>query len=257
MVSLGVVLRSKRPLVGTFHADPSRMVRRMYRWGRAPLQRVVSRIQVATAVSDVAAEAILPFAEPRLIPNAVDASAFPTTERHDGRVVFVGRDEPRKGLDVFVEAWAAVSARHPAAEAIVISDADRPPVPGIRFMGTVDAEEKARLLASSSVLIAPNLGGESFGLVVAEGMAAGCAVVASGLAAFAAVLGDTGVLCKPGDAAAFADAISELLGDPGRARGLGERARERAMAFDIGTVGPRYEEAYGDAVAADRSEPRR
>jgi phosphatidylinositol alpha-mannosyltransferase len=124
-------------------------------------------------------------------------------------------------------------------------------------VGRVDEGEKRRLMSSAAILVAPNRGGESFGLVVAEGMAAGCAVVASGLPAFAAVLGDAGVLCPPGDATAVAEAVGGLLADPVTTRQLGDRAREAARRFDIESVGPQYLEAFGDAIAAGRRTPSR
>jgi phosphatidylinositol alpha-mannosyltransferase len=252
-VSIGLAMRCRLPLVGTFHADPSRLVRRMLRLGRGPLQRVVNRLQVVTAVSEVARAAVAPLAEPRLIPNGIDVATFAVAEpRLGGRVVFVGRDEPRKGLATLLQAWPAVRSRHPDSELIVISDTGRRAPDGVRFVGGVDHEEKARLLASATVLAAPNTGGESFGLVVAEGMAAGCAVVASGLPAFVAVLGDAGVYARPGDVAGWGRQIAELLGNRELARALGERGRDRVGMFDMSVVGRSYLEAYGDAIEAFR-----
>lgn len=252
-VSIGVARRCRQPLVGTFHADPSPTGRRLLRLARGPLQRVVNRLQVVTAVSEVAAAAVSSLAAPRLIPNGIDTAAFAVAEpRRDGRVVFIGRDEPRKGLDTLLQAWPAVRAQHRDAELIVISDSKRPAPSGAHFVGRVDDEEKVRLLASASVLAAPNTGGESFGLVVAEGMAAGCAVVASGLPAFVAVLGDAGVYARPGDVAGWSRHIAALLGDPALARSLGARGRDRAGIFDMSRVGRSYLEAYEDAIAAFR-----
>ena len=250
-VSLAVALRASVPLVGTFHADPSRLIRGIYRVARGPLRRVSARLQVATAVSQVAAGAAGHFADVRVIPNAIDASAFVSSEerRHE-RVVFVGRDEPRKGLDVLLTAWRDVQRRHPRAELLVISETKRSPVSGVRFLGPVDEDEKRRLLATSLVLAAPNTGGESFGLVVAEGMAAGCAVVASGLPAFAAVLGETGRLVPPGEASSLGVAIGELLDTPAAAVALGTAAAARVERFDIDTVGAQYVQSYEDAMAA-------
>ncbi|MDH3729768.1 MAG: glycosyltransferase family 4 protein [Acidimicrobiia bacterium] len=250
-VSLGLALRCRQPLVGTFHADPSRLVRGSYRLGRGPLQRVVSRLQVITAVSEVARSAVAPFADPRVIPNGIDTASFDVDEpRRQHRVVFVGRDEPRKGLAILLEAWPAVMAAFPDAELIVVSDTRRTAPGDVRFVGRVDDAEKRRLLASAAVLCAPNTSGESFGLVVAEGMAAGCAVVASGLPAFVAVLGDAGVYAKPEDPAGLAGVIIGVLGDPARAAALGEAARARVRTFDQSAVGAAYQEAYRDAISA-------
>ncbi|MEE8332104.1 MAG: glycosyltransferase family 4 protein [Acidimicrobiia bacterium] len=250
-ISLGLALRCRQPLVGTFHADPSKLVRRTYRFGRGPIRRVVSRFQVVTAVSEVARSAVAPFAEARVIPNGIDVASFEIDEpRRQRRVVFVGRDEPRKGLSTLLEAWPNVMAAYSDAELLVVSNTRRTPPDGVRLLGRVEESEKRRLLASATVLCAPNTGGESFGLVVAEGMAAGCAVVASGLPAFAAVLGEAGVYAKPEDPVGLAEQIVSLLGEPDRAAALGAAARVRVGAFDQSTVGAAYVEAYGDAISA-------
>jgi phosphatidylinositol alpha-mannosyltransferase len=92
--------------------------------------------------------------------------------------------------------------------------------------------------------VAPNTGGESFGIVLAEAMAAGCAVVCSDLPAFRAVIGDDGVRVGVGDPGALAAAVVELLEDPAAARGLGERARLGVKRFDWGVIVDRYRDAY-------------
>lgn len=119
---------------------------------------------------------------------------------------------------------------------------------GVSFLGRVGGDEKRRVLASSAVLVAPNTEGESFGLVVAEGMAAGCAVVASDLDAFSAVLGDTGILIPVGDAASLHSAICDLLAEPDRARTLGESARRRSRRYDWSEVADQYRDAYAAAL---------
>ncbi len=204
---------------------------------------------MATAVSNVAAAAVRGLCRPRVIPNGIDVSSYEVDEaRRPARVIFIGRDEPRKGLAVLLEAWPSVRQRVPAAELLVVG-AEREQLPsGVTCVGSVGPPEKRRLLASATVLCAPNTGGESFGLVVAEGMAAGCAVVASGLPAFAAVLGDTGVLVAPGDAGGLASAVTSLLEDQQRAGELGTRARSRVRRFDRDAVTSGYLEAYHDAV---------
>ena len=241
-------LFSGRPTVATFHADPPGWARRLYR--AVPLVGRHLRRMKLTAVSRTAADAIPDdWGDLETIPNAIDVASYDVpVERTRSRVAFLGRDEPRKGLDVLLDAWPDLQASHPDAE-LVVMGADRGiPPPGITYLGPVTAVEKKRLLASSSIYVAPNTGGESFGIVVAEGMAAGCAVVASELDSFREVLGDAGRLVPVADSLALAEAISDLLDDPGYARKLGERARDRSSRFDWSQVVERYREVYANAL---------
>ncbi|MBT8196949.1 MAG: glycosyltransferase family 4 protein, partial [Acidimicrobiia bacterium] len=156
--------------------------------------------------------------------------------------------DPRKGLAVLREAWVGVRAAIPEASLTVVgaegTDAD-----GIRFLGRVSEDEKRDALAEASVAVAPNLGGESFGIVVLEAMAAGCAVVASGLPAFTAVGGEAVQLVPPGDAGALRTAVVGLLNDSDRSRTLGAQAAERALEFDRSRVLALYVDAYESAIA--------
>lgn len=246
-------LASGRPVVATFHADPSRRVRRLYR-ATAPLGSWVLRRAVLTAVSPVAASALPPsWGTVRIVPNAIDVGSFAIdVPRRAKRVAFLGRDDPRKGLEVVLSAWPDVRASHPDAE-LVVMGADRHGTPGVRFLGRVDEEEKRRQLAGSAVFVAPNLGGESFGLIVAEAMAAGCAVVASDLEAFRAVLGGDGRLVPVGDARALADGVVSLLDDPAGAAALGAAARDAVRRFDWPAVTAAYRAAYATAMTGGSS----
>lgn len=250
MVSLAALASDGPPKVGTFHADPGRWVRAAYALG-APLWRWwVRGLAVATAVSPVAQRGVARLCTARIIPNAVDVASFSVDElRVSGRVAFLGRDEPRKGLGVLLDAWPLVRESVPDAELVVIGAEREQAHAGVAFRREVSDEEKRRLLASSSVVCAPNLGGESFGIVLVEAMAAGCAVVASAIPAFVAVAGEAGVLVAPGDAFGLGTALGELLADEARWRDLGAKGRARAAAFDVAEVFPRYRDAYYEARA--------
>jgi phosphatidylinositol alpha-mannosyltransferase len=245
------------PEVATLHADPSPAVRRLYRTARPLVRRVLGRAAVVTAVSPVAASAVGPLPV-RLVPNGIDVAGYTGNHRGvalAGQVAFVGRDEPRKGLGVLLEAWPRVVEAVPGSELVVVG-ADAPAGHGrggsaVRFLGRVSDEEKRRVLGESAVLCAPNTGGESFGIVLVEAMAAGCVVVASALPGFVHVLGDAGVLVSPEDPAALAAAVTGLLGDPARLADLADRSRTRVRRFDREVVLAGYLAAYRDAVAAD------
>jgi phosphatidylinositol alpha-mannosyltransferase len=242
--------RTGIPTVGTFHADPSALIRGVYRRLRAVARRMVKNLSAATAVSEVAASAVRPFLpDLTIIPNAIDTAQYrPDATKGLHRVAFLGRDEPRKGLDVLLAAWPAIKHAVPDAELDVIGAQRSDRAEGVRFLGRVDEKDKVDRLAEAAVFVAPNLGGESFGITLLEGMAAGCAVVASDLPAFTAV-GDTAVrYFARGNATNLADAVIDLLLDAAQTREAGQHAVQRSQSFDWTTVLPAYMQAYESAM---------
>jgi phosphatidyl-myo-inositol alpha-mannosyltransferase len=236
--------------VATFHANPSRLVRKAYRYGAAAMRYLLRRVDVFTAVSPVAGSAIDGVVDYRVIPNGIDVEAYATGPKSEARVTFIGRDDPRKGLSVLLDAWPGVRAAVPSATLHVVG-AERPgTVEGVTFLGRLAEGDKRLELAGAAVHCAPNLGGESFGVVVLEAMASQCAVVASDLEAFEYVAGETAMLVPPGDAVALADAVIGLLSDPNRAGTMGEAARQRANGFDGAEIAAAYIAAYEDALSA-------
>ncbi len=233
--------------VGTFHADPSRSLRRLYRSAGPLARRIVARLDVVTAVSPVAASVVDRLAPVRLVPNGIDVGAYEPSPGVAKRVAFLGRDDPRKGLDVLLAAWPQVFAAIPTAELVVAAGERSEEMAGVRFV-TVPEGEKRAYLQDASIYCAPNLGGESFGIVLVEGMAAGCAIVASALPAFAHVLGGAGVLTKPGDVDGLAGALIRVLGDDGLCHDLQERAIDRVARFDRAAVLDGYLAAYRAAM---------
>ncbi len=238
------------PKVVTFHADAPRWVRPVYMsLGRIFDHSLTS--SVVTAVSAVAAEAIPGRWGPvEVIPNALDVAAYqqPDVARLPFRATFLGRDEPRKGLDVLLDAWPQVLAAVPQAE-LVVAGASREPAPtGVEFLGRVGEAEKRRLLASASVHVAPNTGGESFGIILVEAMAAGAAVVASDLAAFVNVMAGSGVHVPIGDSPALAETLIRLLGSPEELARVSEAGRSRVNVFDWSSVLGQYIDAYKRAI---------
>ncbi len=251
VVGWAALLVGPGPRVGTFHADPSTLVRRFYRLARPLLRRLAGRITVATTVSPVAGSAVEGFVAARVVPNGLEVARYRSAAaKIPGRVLFVGRDEPRKGLDVLLQAWPLVRASAPEATLRVLGASRGSGPSGVTFLGSVGESDKLREFGEATVLCAPNLGGESFGLVVAEGMAAGCAVVASDLPAFRAVSAGTALLVPPGDVPQLAKAVGGILGNPGEAGRLGKAAVEAAARFDKAAVLDGYLSAYRDALAA-------
>ncbi|GAA1911830.1 glycosyltransferase family 4 protein [Nocardioides marmoribigeumensis] len=238
------------PLVATVHTAQERAL--AMRAGAATVARRSRRIDAHIAVSRVAADTLARYSDApvEVIPNALDLERF-AGERSPSAtptVLFLGRaDEPRKGLAVALRAMSAVVPAHPTARLVVAGPGH---VEGaadhVDVIGPVSEAEKARLLLSADVVLAPHLGGESFGIVVAEAMAAGAPVVASDLPAFRALLGDGrhGLLVPPGRSADLAAAVTGLLADPARRTSLGRSGRAAARRLDWSVVTPRIVEVY-------------
>jgi phosphatidylinositol alpha-mannosyltransferase len=179
----------------------------------------------------------------------------------DGPTIgFLGRfDEPRKGLPVLLEAMRTVVRRHPGARLLIAGRGDADEVRGmigddlrahVGLLGELSEEDKAAFLRSVDVYCAPNLLGESFGVVLIEALAAGAPIVASDLDAFASVLedGDAGVLVRRGDPAALARALCDLLADPRRRAELSTRGARAAAEYDWDVLARRILTVYETVV---------
>jgi phosphatidylinositol alpha-mannosyltransferase len=238
------------PKVGTFHADPPAWVRRSYKGARLLVRQLVSKLDISTATSSVSLSAVSPFIDPRVVPNGIDTELYGGQTKAPLTVSFLGRDDPRKGLSVLLEAWPSVTEVVPGATLTVIGAERETDRDDIRFLGRVSEDEKRFELARSEIYCAPNLGGESFGIVVAEAMASGCAPVVSAIPAFAHVTAGGGELVAPGDAEGLARRIVALLTDDARRTAVQARAIERAGDFDGAVVAEAYVAAYQAAIAS-------
>lgn len=243
MTSLAA-LGAGRPTVATFHAAVPPWTSSLYRTLDGVGARLL-RDAALTAVSPMALAA-LPnaWAPVTIIPNGIDVASFRVDVRQvPGRIVMVGRDEPRKGIDVMLEAFGVIRSSFPEAELHVVG-ADRPPVDGVVFHGRVRDREKREILASSPIYVAPHLGGESFGIVLAEAMAGGCAVVASDLPAFRAVGGGAARYFGVGDAASLAREVQSLLASPTAIEALATSGAQQVRVYDWAHIVARYRVVY-------------
>lgn len=249
-VSLAALRRASVPLVGTFHADVSAAAAGVYRFGRPLIARWFRRLAVITAVSPIAARVVANTGRVQIIPNGIDTDEYVAEEKTPGSVAFLGRNDQRKGLSILLDAWPQIHSAHPAASLTVIG-AENPGLrlSSVRFLGRVSEEEKRRHLKRAAVFCAPNLSGESFGIVIVEAMAAGCAVVATGLPAFVHVAGDTARYVGRGDVGGIAREVVSLLDDPAAAARLGQAAATSSLQFGGAGVGGAYIDAYETAVA--------
>ncbi|MBM4790583.1 glycosyltransferase family 4 protein [Streptomyces sioyaensis] len=253
--SLGLLTcwAAQGPIVATFHTSNPRS--RAMIAAYPILQPALEKIRARIAVSEYARRTLVEHlgGDAVVIPNGVDvdffASAEPKAEWQGRTIGFIGRiDEPRKGLPVLMKALPAILAEVPDARLLVAGRGDEEEAVAalpaemrsrVEFLGMVSDEDKARLLRSVDVYVAPNTGGESFGIILVEAMSAGAPVLASDLDAFAQVLdqGEAGELFANEDADALAAAAVRLLGDPARLTELRERGSRHVRRFDWSTVG--------------------
>lgn len=253
------------PIVATFHtSNPrSRAMIAAYAILQAALEKISARIAVSeyarrTLVEHLGGDAVV-------IPNGVDvdffAEAEPRPEWQGGTIGFIGRiDEPRKGLPVLMRALPRILAARPETRLLVAGRGDEEAAvadlpeelrPRVEFLGMISDEDKARLLRSVDLYVAPNTGGESFGIILVEAMSAGAPVLASDLDAFVQVLdqGEAGEVFANEDADALAEAAVRLLGDPACLAELRARGSAHVRRFDWSTVGADILSVYETVTA--------
>ena len=270
-VSLLVCMIAKGPIVATFHAAT---VRSKWLAAVGPVVRPwLERISGRIAVSDFARRVQVEHlgGDAVIIPNGVHVTAFaegPSLPGYargvDGPTIgFIGRfDEPRKGLPVLLEAMRTVVRRYPGARLLIAGRGDAGEVQEligedlrahVALLGEISEADKAALLRSVDIYCAPNLLGESFGVILIEALAAGAPIVASDLDAFARVLADgaAGVLVRRGDAGALATALCGLIGDPERRAELSARGAGVAAAYDWDVLARRILAVYETVLLAD------
>jgi phosphatidylinositol alpha-mannosyltransferase len=259
--TLTSLLLKPAPLVGTFHAAGAQpaytAAAPAVRWG-------AGRLDLRIAVSDDARELAERHlgGEYELLFNGVEidrfagATPWPTDAP---TVLFVGRHEPRKGLDVLLASiehlpddtrvWVAGTG--PDTDALRA----RFPDARIEWLGRIDDAERDARLAAADVFCAPSLGGESFGVILLEAMAAGTPVVASDIPGYAKVAVAPGpdgsvpaapaaVLVPPGDPVALGRALTSLLTDPAAAAEQRALGHERVRPFDMELLADRYLDRY-------------
>jgi phosphatidylinositol alpha-mannosyltransferase len=260
--ALAALLAGSVPAVGTFHASGRVPA---YVWLRPAVRAVARRIGLRTAVSPEAralAERWLGGAC-HVMPNGVEVERFakadpwpsPETPGGSGRaILFVGRHEPRKGLEVLLKAFSALDT-----DAVLWVAGEGPetaalagPAPGrVEWLGRISDEELAGRMRTAAVFCAPSLHGESFGVVLLEAMAAGTPVVASDIAGYRDVARHDreAVLVPGGDPAALTDGLRRVLDDPILSGRLVEAGTARAAGFSMERLAGRYVELYETLLA--------
>jgi phosphatidylinositol alpha-mannosyltransferase len=246
------------PVVGTFHAAGESS---SYRLLRPALLRLISRIDHKVVVSRDALDLVQRYlgGSYEVAFNGVELDAISAVEPFQSEhrsILFLGRHEQRKGLAVLLEALAQVPAD---VECWVIGEGPDTAELRARFgadsriqwLGRVSEQEKLARMRGATLFCAPSLGGESFGVVLVEAMAAGTPVVASALDGYrnVATNGVNSLLLPPGDAVALGRALADLLADPVRQGELRQAGLQRAADFSMSALVDRYVEIYKEIVA--------
>jgi phosphatidylinositol alpha-mannosyltransferase len=239
------------PLIGTFHASGTIGA---YRYLRPLVRKLTERLDHKVAVSEAAADMARRHlgGDYEVLFNGIEIERFAhiePTPTCGPTVFFLARHEPRKGLGVLLQAldhlpsdvrlW--VGGDGPQTESLREATADEPRV---EWLGPISDAEKAARLRGADVFCVPSVGGESFGVVLLEGMAAGTPVVASDLSAYVETAGEDALYFPTGDARALAATLSTALERTARIDELVERGRERAASLSMRRLADAYLERY-------------
>ena len=259
----------KLPTVATFHATLPQGGRDPLSWGLGKaadyFNRRLSRIVVPSKAPLAQWQARGADPLPGILPPTIDLADWRAARRdtplrqHSPQIVYMGRLEERKGVQVLLEAWPTVSASLPGATLTIAGSGalegalrrNAADDPSVRFLPPPDATAARALIAGADIFAAPALGGESFGLVLIEAMSAGTVPIAAENAGFASVLEGEGssLLAPPGDASALAERIISLASDPIAHAHLRDWCINRAASFDVSALGPDYVALYRAALA--------
>jgi len=250
--TMTALVSASAPLVGTFHAAGESAAYRYLGWG---LRRMAKRLAHRVAVSpDAAALAVAHLGgEYELLFNGIEVERFAVGAAHPTEgptIFFLGRHEPRKGLEVLLAALADlpddvrvwVGGDGPQTDELRQRYPDR----RVEWLGRIDDAERAARMRGATVYCSPSVRGESFGMVLLEAMAAGCALVASDLDGHRNVATDgvDSLLAPVGDATALAKAIRRVLDDTALRAELVAGGRRRADELSMRHLAERYVDIY-------------
>lgn len=266
-ISLLACVAAEGAMVGTFHASAKRQ-KAIFAIGPI-LEPVIEKLTARIAVSEAARSTLTEHLETDavVVPNGIYAqrlSEGALREEWSRKTLgFIGRfEEPRKGLSLLVEALPTIIREIPDIRVIVagpgdsekfLEDVPSPLRSRFQFLGRISEKEKADFLHSVSLYIAPNTGGESFGIILAEALAGGAAVVASDIPAFQALLGDGqyGTLFQSENSQSLAKEIVNLLRNDTRRNEIRTAGKRYAQSFDWEVVASRIYDVYEMAMVGE------
>lgn len=262
-ISLLACWSAEGAMVGTFHASTPKL--RAIASVSPLIEPMIEKLSARIAVSEMAQETLknLYGTEAVVIPNGIDSARFSHRREREAdpmpgalQVGFLGRfEETRKGLPLLLEAFPKILRALPSVQLVVAGPGDPDKVltkvePHVRkqitFLGRLSEEEKVSFLSGLTLYIAPNTGGESFGIILAEAMASGAPVLASDIPAFAALLavGEAGETFTSEDPNDLSDKVIRLLRDPDRLHQLAENGVKAAIRFDWQSVASQIMSVY-------------
>ena len=265
-LSLLACSAAEGPLVGTFHVSTPKK-KAIYAIGPI-LEPIVEKLTARIAVSDLARSTLKDHFETDavVIPNGIDGQKFSNAKVleefcGDYTVGFIGRfEEPRKGLQVLIDSLPIVARFIPNVRYLIagpgeskdfLKEIDPQLRNRIKFLGRLTDEDKASFLKSIKIYVAPNTGGESFGIILTEALSAGTAVVASDIPAFEAVLenGEAGALFINEDSEDLAKTLVSMLKDDQKRNRLASNGKLSAQKYDWQVVAEQIESVYEMAIA--------
>lgn len=263
-ISLLACWAAEGPLVGTFHAASTRQ---KIAFAITPfIEPVIEKLTARIAVSEAARETLQIHLDTDavVVPNGIYVKRFTdahTDPRWSGNTIgFMGRfEESRKGLSVLIDALPAIIEKVPDIRVIVAGPGNSENVfekidPHLRnrftFLGRVSEKDKANFMSSVSLYVAPNTGGESFGIILAEALAGGASVLASDIPAFDSLLGhgQFGTLFQSENSEDLAKKAIGLLQDSETRKSIAKAGREYAQNFDWDVVAERIYDVYEMAM---------
>ena len=267
-ISLLACWAADGPMVGTFHAAAKRQ-KIIFAIGPI-LEPAIEKLSARIAVSEAARLTLTDHLDTDavIIPNGIYANRYTdgkAIEKWSGNTIgFIGRfEEPRKGLSVLVDALPVISRFAPDVKIFVAGPGDPAEViegidPQLRqrfeFLGKITESEKADFMSSVAVYVAPNTGGESFGIILAEALAGGACVVASDIPAFDDLLGhgEFGALFESESSTELAKVVIDLLRDETKRKELSARGKERSKMFDWTVVAQQIYSVYEMSIVGSQ-----
>jgi phosphatidylinositol alpha-mannosyltransferase len=255
-------------MVGTFHAAAKRQ-KIIFAIGPI-LEPAIEKLSARIAVSEAARLTLTDHLDTDavIIPNGIYANRYTdgkSLEKWSGNTIgFIGRfEEPRKGLSVLVDAVPVISRFAPDVKVFVAGPGNPEEViesidPQLRqrfeFLGKISESEKADFMSSVAVYVAPNTGGESFGIILAEALAGGACVIASDIPAFDDLLGqgEFGALFESESSTELAKVVIDLLRDEKKRKELSSRGKERSKMFDWTVVAEQIFSVYEMSIVGSQ-----
>lgn len=261
-ICTAVLVLARTPLVATFHASGEL---RWMRYGKPLWGFLVDRIDYRIAVSEQARASQARWLPGRyeVIPNGVLVPEHAEPGQREHRIVFAGRHEPRKGLQVLLRAWPEIRRR--TGLRLTVAGADplavrllltrlRIPDDGLDVVGFLSQDDLTDALLRAKALVAPSLGQESFGMVLTRAYACALPVVASDIPGYREVLSpDAAVSVPPGDVGALVDAVASLVADEPRRQALGRAGRAIVLErYAWPRIARRLDDVYRSVVETSR-----